>query len=366
MGVRDLTLVNPAEAVRNLRNSDARFSFVSLYSGAGGLDVGFVRAGFYPIWANDVDRDAVDSYNTYFGGSFGHAAICGDISHQALPAKGSAALVVGGPPCQGFSVAGRMDPSDPRSRHVWEFFRVVRHVEPVAFVMENVVGLASNRRWVQLRGALIREARHGLGYSTQLFTLRASHFGVAQNRERMFLVGIRNAQPREPRPVSAANPPSVRSVLQRLPRYGTAGNDTLCAARVTPAKRPVLRRSPFAGMLFNGQGRPLNLDAPAPTLPASMGGNHTPIVDQVHLEGAGDCWVSRYHGHLLSGGDPYSDAPTRLRRLTLEECAAIQTFPRDFHWAGRLNSRYKQVGNAVPPKLAFHVALAVREALGLG
>jgi DNA (cytosine-5)-methyltransferase 1 len=137
-------------------------------------------------------------------------------------------------------------------------------------------------------------------------------------------------------------------------------------AKVTPAKKPVLRRSPFAGMLFNGQGRPLNLDAPAPTLPASMGGNRTPIVDQHQLENGGECWVVGYHEHLWNGGAPYERIPKRLRRLTLEECTAIQTFPSNYEWAGRLSSRFKQIGNAVPPRLAFHVAVAVREALGLG
>jgi DNA (cytosine-5)-methyltransferase 1 len=118
-------------------------------------------------------------------------------------------------------------------------------------------------------------------------------------------------------------------------------------------------------MLFNGQGRPLDLDAPAPTLPASMGGNRTPIIDQHQLENGGPCWVIDYHRHLWEGGKPYARIPKRLRRLTLEETAAIQTFPREIRWAGKLSSQYKQVGNAVPPKLGYHVALSVLKALRL-
>lgn len=358
--------MNLTEAVSHADASDQRFSFVSLYSGAGGLDIGFAAAGFYPVWANDIDPDAVKTYNAYFGQFLKHEASCGDIRRQTLPERGSAALVVGGPPCQGFSVAGKMDPNDPRSRHVWDFLGVVKHVQPVAFVMENVMGLAVNRRWAQLREALLREAQRELGYRTELLMLRASHFRVPQNRERMFLVGVRDGGPVIPRPVSPADPPTVRSVLERLPRYGTPGNDTRCIAKVTPAKKPVLRRSPYAGMLFNGQGRPLNLDAPAPTLPATMGGNRTPIIDQEQLENGADCWVVGYHKHLWNGGTPYKRIPKRLRRLTLEECAAIQTFPPGVEWAGPLSSQFKQIGNAVPPRLAFHVAIALREALGLG
>jgi DNA (cytosine-5)-methyltransferase 1 len=174
-----------------------------------------------------------------------------------------------------------------------------------------------NRRWTLLREALLREARRELGYSTELMTLRASHYGVPQNRERMFLVGVRDRSPANPSPVTLAEPPTVRSVLERLPKYGEPGNETRCIAKVTPAKKPVLRRSPYAGMLFNGQGRPLNLDAPAPTLPASMGGNRTPIIDQEQLENGGECWVVGYHKHLWKGGAPYKRIPKRLRRLTL-------------------------------------------------
>jgi DNA (cytosine-5)-methyltransferase 1 len=127
--------MNLTEAVSHADVSDRRFSFVSLYSGAGGLDIGFAAAGFYPFWANDIDPDAVGTYNSYFRRFLTHEANWGDIRRQTLPERGSAALVVGGPPCQGFSVAGKMDPNDPRSRHVWDFMGVVKHVQPAAFVM---------------------------------------------------------------------------------------------------------------------------------------------------------------------------------------------------------------------------------------
>jgi DNA (cytosine-5)-methyltransferase 1 len=355
-----------AEAISHADTSDPGFSLVSLYSGAGGLDIGFAASGFYPVWANDIDADAVATYNGYLGRLLGHEASCGDIRREALPERGSAAVLIGGPPCQGFSVAGKMDPNDPRSRHVWDFLGVVKHVQPRAFVMENVMGLATNRRWAKLREALLHTAKHEMGYATILIALRASHFGVPQNRERMFLVGVKDGEPSRPPTITERNQPTVREVLESLPPFGLPGNDTRCVAKVTPAKKPVLRRSPYAGMLFNGQGRPLNLDAPAPTLPASMGGNRTPIIDQEQLENGGECWVVGYHKRLWTGRTPCKRIPKRLRRLTLEECAAIQTFPRDVQWSGRLGSKFKQVGNAVPPRLAFHVAAVVRDALGLG
>ena len=338
-------------------------TFVSLYSGAGGLDLGFIEAGWKPIWANDFEPDSVATYNeAMLRRGIDHRARVGDIDAQPRPEPGSALAVIGGPPCQGFSVAGRMDPKDPRSRHVWTFFDFVELVDPQVFVMENVLGLALNKRWTSLRARLLTRATE-LGYETNLLQLRASDFGVPQNRDRMFLVGTRDLGFVPPTPVSKDRPPTVRDALALLPEVGAPGNDTRCVARVTPAKSPVLRKSPYAGMLFNGQGRPLNLDAPAPTLPATMGGNRTPILDQSELDGEDIAWVVGYHAHLMAGRPPVSRIPSRLRRLTVEEAAAIQTFPVGFQLCGRTGSRFRQIGNAVPPKLGFAVAKALAGAL---
>jgi DNA (cytosine-5)-methyltransferase 1 len=132
------------------------------------------------------------------------------------------------------------------------------------------------------------------------------------------------------------------------------------------AKKPVLRLSPFAGMLFNGQGRPVDLNRPAPTLPATMGGNRTPIIDLDQLEHGATPWVVGYHKRLWAERKPpipHLPPEARMRRLTVEEAAAIQTFPSDMDWCGPQSARFRQVGNAVPPVLAWHIATAVRAAL---
>jgi len=357
----DMSVISGTES----REASGLGTLVSLYSGAGGMDRGFYLAGFDPVWANDIDPDAVETYNKLFAG---HVAHTGDLTDWAptLPASGETDLVIGGPPCQGFSVAGKMDPDDPRSRHVFNFVAVVKKLKPRAFVMENVKALAVNRRWTQLLQSL-RDDAEGAGYQTQVLLLNASHYGVPQARERMFLLGVLDSgvSVAEPEPTTRSNPPTVRQALDRLPPFGSPGNDSVCVARVTPAKKPVLRRSPFAGMLFNGQGRPLDLDRPAPTLPASMGGNRTPIVDQRQYQQGGNPWVVGYHEHLWAGGDPVDVVPDHLRRITVEEAAEIQSFPRGMHWAGRQSAQYRQIGNAVPPVLAFHVAKALRESLSL-
>jgi len=119
-------------------------------------------------------------------------------------------------------------------------------------------------------------------------------------------------------------------------------------------------------MLFNGQGRAMNLDAPAPTLPASMGGNRTPIVDDSDLAGNSTPWVVSYHQRLFHEGlNPLAELPSDalLRRLTVEEAAVIQSFPRDTPWQGKQSAKFRQIGNAVPPLLAYAVAAGVKTAL---
>lgn len=348
--------------------SDNAGTTVSLYSGAGGLDIGFAAAGFRPIWANDIDPVAVATYAKIFGDGHARAGDLGDGEELRadVPGAGAADLVIGGPPCQGFSVAGKMNPHDPRSKHVWQFLNVVRRVKPRAWCMENVKALAENRRWSGLLNSLIDAGkRAGDGYEVTLLVLNASHYGVPQARERMFLIGMANGERIEkPRPTTADAPPTIRDVLAMLPPYGEPGNDTVCPARVTTAKKPVLRLSPYAGMLFNGQGRPLNLDAPAPTLPATMGGNRTPIIDQEELDHESDPWVVSYHRRLWTERKkPLRRVPNHLRRLTVEEAAAIQTFPLGMKFQGTLSQQFRQIGNAVPPTLAFHVASAIRSAL---
>ena len=343
-------------------------TFVSVYAGAGGMDLGFALAGFAPVWANDFDANAMATHQRVFErladerphlASRTWSEVTGSILD--LPPHD---LVIGGPPCQGFSVAGKMDPTDHRSEHVFHFFEVVEHIAPTAFVMENVKALYENRRWAPIRTALLERA-HQLGYETRLMCLDASHFGVPQARERMFLIGIRGKTPLEPTPTTLECRPTVRQALIQLPGIGELGNHNLCTAKITPARSPVMRKSPFAGMLFNGAGRPLDLDAPSLTLAASMGGNKTPIIDQESLQSGSTPWVVGYHKRLVNGGKPVKMIPKRLRRLSVQEAAALQSFPTGMEWAGTQSSQYRQIGNAVPPRLALAVADAVKATLGL-
>lgn len=349
------------------------FRGVSLYSGAGGVDVGFERAGVEVVWANELVADFAETYKKNHQDDVMHV---GDIEEQmdTLDGIGDVDIVFGGPPCQAFSVAGKMDPDDPRGKLIFTFLDVVEKVGPRCFVMENVKALGEMRRWEDVRARYMQRAT-SLGYECHRFTLLASDYGVPQKRERTFFVGIRKdvlagrdfeARLRELLDAAKTDTRTVRDAIADLGPVGTDSHPDTCPARITFAKHPILRGSAYAGMYFNGQGRPIDLDGFANTLPASMGGNRTPIIDDWHLSGkASSNWVEGYLSDLQSGKSPKSGvAPSRLRRLTVREAARIQTFPDDYEFAGSVTSVYRQIGNAVPCDFAEAVARSVVSLMG--
>jgi DNA (cytosine-5)-methyltransferase 1 len=226
--------------------------------------------------------------------------------------------------------------------------------------MENVKALGTLSKFRQVRDEL-REYANKLGYHTELHVFNAKNFGVPQARERVFFVGFSDANSIQfDMRAKKYFKPEVTTLeaLQHLGPQGTEKNPKTCNALVTIAERPVMRRSPYAGMIFNGLGRPLNPHAPCATLPASMGGNKTPIIDERQFFGDGESWVEQYHGHLSAGGASYGmrDTPDYIRRLTLEEARILHSFPEGYDFAGGKSATYRQIGNAVPCDLAFAVA----------
>lgn len=332
----------------------------SFYSGAGGFDLGFKAAGYDIIFANDIDPIAIDTYTRHSPETY---AVAQDINALDISRAHGADVVIGGPPCQGFSVAGKMDIYDPRSKHVSKFMDIVSEIKPRVFVMENVKNLYTNTRWSGLRQDLINKAQE-LGYQTKMIVLNAADFGVAQNRERMFFIGVYGDRVLEEFTIPHTAPISVREALAELPPYQHVGNFNAAPAKITLAKNPVLRRSPYAGMLFNGGGRPIDLDRLAPTLPASMGGNRTPIIEQSLLDGSSESWVQKYHKYLTNGGTPnnfYIPIKLHLRRLTVEEATVLQGFDAGMEFCGPITAQYRQIGNSVAPPVAQAIATYIKE-----
>lgn len=341
---------------------------ISLFSGAGGLDVGFKKAGFTILWANDFDKDACDTYKN----NIGNHIQCGDINllnQFALKNISNIDVVFGGPPCQGFSVAGKMDPHDPRSQHIWTFADIVKQIQPKAFVMENVKALGQLTKWKPLREELLSLFK-AAGYMVNYVILNASDYNVPQSRERVFFIGFKGNSTVIPDLQKMienfqCKSPTVRETLGILDKAGTGNNKNLAKAKITITPNPIMRKSPYAGMLFNGLGRPVKIDGYCATLPATMGGNKTPIIDEEALYNGKTNWIEDYHKKIMSGQSPlpYQEAPKRLRRLTVQEAALLQTFPLNYKFSGSQSSIFKQIGNAVPCNLGFAVASMVSKSL---
>lgn len=344
-----------------------KLTAVSLFTGAGGMDIGFERAGIEVVFANELMSEAAATYNA----NHASGVMVNDDVNDILDLLGQfqgVDLVFGGPPCQGFSVAGKMNPNDNRSKLIFTFLDVIEKVRPRAFVMENVKALGVLEKWEPVRRKYLDRVR-ALGYNCVPFILNATEYGVSQKRERVFFIGIRdNGDPfyeyymKDLLLQQKNGAPIVRTLLQSLGRAGTDKNPDTCTAKITFATHPVMRKSPYAGMYFNGQGRPINVDGYANTLPASMGGNKTPFVDEDYLYGeASSDWVVDYHRGLMEGTivPEFKEAPERLRRITIREAARIQSFPDNYVFCGNKGAIYTQIGNAVPCRMAEAVAKAV-------
>lgn len=338
------------------------YTVASIFTGCGGMDLGFIKAGFRILWAHDINKDCCDTYSANIGSHI----VCMDVKEVDIRSIPDVDVIIGGPPCQGFSVAGKMIRSDPRNQLLWEFVDIVSRKKPKVFVMENVKSLGLMKRWDYIRKRLISKFKEA-GYNIDYKILNSADYGVPQGRERVFFIGVLKeiGEPSFPTPKYIGKWVSAREVLANLPNPGEEGNEGGCNTKIVIPCKPVIRKSPYAGMLFNGQGRVINLEKPAPTLHASMGGNKTPIIDLQQLKGSKEePWIVGYHRKLVSGEqlENYS-VPGHLRRITVREAARIQTFPDTFNFVGKITSKFRQIGNAVPPMLAYHIACDIRKIL---
>lgn len=324
---------------------------IDLFAGAGGLSIGLKMSGWDVRVAVEYEASAVETHRRNMPDVI---HLCDDIRDiDFVEYAGKIDLVAGGPPCQPFSVSGKqLGKLDARDM-VPEFVRVVREVRPTAFLLENVQGLTLTRFMPYLQER-INDLKN-LGYEVHWQVLNAADYGVPQNRRRLFVIGVPPGTKFEfPKPTHGPNGEQrYRTVADALAGCMTSDANR---AKVVYAKNPILRRSAYAGMLLNGKGRPLNMNAPSHTIPATAGGNRTHILDPQGV-------LLAYHKELLSGGLARQGEVVGCSRLTVSQSARLQTFPDWFEFVGRKNQQYAQIGNAVPPDLAATVGRALKEAL---
>ena len=295
---------------------------VSLFSGAGGLDLGFQDAGHEIVWANDNYEDAAETYRK----NIGDHLVLGDI--QTIPSKDipDADIIIGGFPCQGFSVANmKRHTKDSRNTLYLELLRVIRAKQPKYFLAENVKGLLSLDKGKVLQ--MIINDFESVGYSVKYEVLNAADYGVPQTRHRIIFIGVRkdlSVKIEFPPPTHADPATHPKRPVKPWLSIGQA-----LSGIPEPEKAPELPNHTYSKykLRFNGYlgHRKINPKKPAPTVTAR-----------------GD---SR-------GGVVVLHHPKNHRRMSARELATTQSFPIDYEFSGCRSSVYRQVGNAVPPKMA--------------
>lgn len=291
---------------------------VSLFSGAGGFDLGFIQAGHRVVWANDFKKDCADTYRHNIGDHFVLGSIC-DIPTSAIP---DCDVVIGGFPCQGFSQANmHRTVDDERNQLYLEFVRVVREKQPLYFVAENVRGLLSIGQGSAIK--LIVKDFESLGYKVDYKVFDAADFGVPQHRKRVIIVGVRQdifiGKFPFPKPTHAKQSDFVHE------QWVTIGQ---ALAHIPDPEEPhnllnhIYSRYKVTDRNFTGHRR-TDPDKPSPTILAKdTGGN-----------------VATHH-------------PRNHRRMSVRESAIVQTFPPEFEFFGSMGGMYRQIGNAVAVRFA--------------
>lgn len=320
---------------------------VDLFSGPGGLTLGMKAAGVATIASVEHRRDAVDTYSMHTPNAEHYNCDIRKVSFSKYKSK--ADIVFGGPPCQPFSTGGlRRGTADARNMFP-EFIRALTEIRPAAFLCENVPGLATKSR-ISYLSEIIQNFEQ-LGFTVASHVVLAADYGVPQKRKRLILVGMRGQKFWFPKPSHGplGQKPHVpaSSVVSKSSPKGTPPD-----CPVVYAKFPDPRRSPYAGHVYNGGGRPIDLNSPCHTILASAGGYKTHWVDTLDI-------APEYTAHLMDGGAPREGTVEGARRLTIAESALIQSFPSEMTFAGSRSSQYTQVGDAVPPMMAEILASAL-------
>lgn len=334
-----------------------------MFSGAGGLDLGFERAGWSRLFASDIDRDAAETLRNNTKKALRDTVVKADIrsfTADDIRARagglklGDLTAIVGGPPCQSWSSAGHQrGMEDDRGQLFLDFIRLANKLDPRFIVMENVRGLLTARGPNGEPGSalsLIREDLRQEGWQTTVSLLNAADYGVPQRRVRLFIVAHREGdRPLFPEPTHSKEPSlglrrwvSLRAALAQV--RNLKDDDIIRPSGKLAAELRDVK--PGSGVKSPGK--------PEATRPNGHWG---------YKQGAFVADLSQPSRTITASTaqDWIIDPERGLRRLSPRECAAIQTFPAQWQWAGARTSVYRQIGNAVPPKLAEALARSLSE-----
>lgn len=323
---------------------------ISLFSGAGGMDLGFEKAGFKIVAANEYDKSIWETYEK----NHNNPLIKGDIRNISSDMFPDCVGIIGGPPCQSWSEAGALKGiDDARGQLFYEFIRILRDKKPMFFVAENVSGMLAQRHSEAVENILhhFKEA----GYDVFIKMLNAHDFGVPQDRDRVFYVGFRtdlNVEFEFPEPIAVEKRVFLKDAICDLVDTAIPALDK---NKTNGDGCSVLNHEFFTGgysTIFMSRNRVRSWDEPSYTIQAS--GRQAPLHPQ-----APKMTKIEKNKQIFTPGSEHL-----YRRLSVRECARIQTFPDDFKfYYTSLQDGYKMIGNAVPVELAYAVGKRIMETL---
>lgn len=369
------------------------YQMVDLFCGAGGLSLGFTQEGFVTVLANDIEECCVDTYAHNHPETPRDHVVKGDIrevvDHLEELLKGhDIDIVVGGPPCQGFSMANRQRLIDDPRNHLYKnYVEVVKRVKPTFFVMENVKGMLSVADQV-------KEDFRKIGYSVECHILNAKDFGVPQNRERLIYIGNRLGIDNEfifqdifemsktiPEFVLKDALYGLRPLQASRVRNSTEGGSETSGFKIE--KDTLLKRNSYIdyinqgclpGIILNHKAR-YNNDRDIEIFGRLYQGDKSDdpkIADIMPYARRNNIFKDKYFkleeskvcktitAHMKFDCNMYIH-PTQARGLTPREAARVQSYPDDYFFRGAYTKTYMQIGNSVPPLLGRAIAHVIRK-----
>ncbi len=361
---------------------------ISLFAGCGGLDLGFLAAGFDIFWANEIMSDAANTYER----NCGHRPIVEDI-WKIIDTVPEADIVVGGPPCQAFSLVGKRMEKDPRAKLVFAYQQIVERIKPQAFVMENVPGLLASKIDGQSLVDHLAEKYTNMGYSVTINHLIATDFGVPQRRKRVVMVGVLGTKnnfsmlpaDRFLKLIGMASqklPVSAKDALGDLPPALPKGDFSSQPYLMSP-------HSAYAKLMRHGNGEDVTFQTTPTMSKLDMefvrhippGGNYMSIPDSIATTRIKK--FKKSGGRTTTYGRLHPDYPAYTittyfnrpnvganyhyeheRLITVREALRLQSFPDNFiPCFSNQRNLHIQVGNAVPPLLARAIAESLKVVL---
>lgn len=376
----------------------SRNTAISLFSGAGGFSYGFAQAGLKPMFGAEIDADACSSYQLNVGSPC-HQLDLANVQPaliKELAGGRSPFVIIGGPPCQGFSTAGPRNASDPRNQLIFNYLAIVKELAPTWFVFENVEGLLTSGGGADL--ARLVQTFIALGYSVRLQKLNLAAYGVPQTRKRVVIVGNRLGLdfhfPDElcsydsGKAKKKSSLPLAPTLSEAIAGLGKAVFDKTSIANYSTAT-PVnefdrlMRLGSEVGVTQHYQTEDYSSKAHFELLKPGQTMKDLPeelwhesfkrranrrVADGMPTEkrGGAPSGIKRLNGDLqaltITGAATREFIhPSEHRPLTIRECARIQTFPDQYQWTGNAASVIQQIGNAVPPLAANVLARHLQE-----